>query len=64
MRLICIRPLVKDEKFRCRDSVLKGLIEGEFYYLYDGYEIRDDEILRSEDHVPRDLFVTHHMNVR
>lgn len=56
MRLICIRPLVKDEKFRCRDSVLKGLIEGEFYYLYDGYEIRDDEILRSEDHVPRDLF--------
>lgn len=56
MRIICIRPLVKDEKYRYHDSVLKGLIEGKFYYLYEGYEIHDNEILRSEDHVPRDLF--------
>lgn len=56
MRIICIRPLVKEKSFRYHDSVLKGLIEGEFYYLYEGYEIHDDEILRAEDHVPKDLF--------
>ena len=56
MKIICIRPLVKDEKFRYHDTVLKGLIEGEFYYLYEGYEICADEILYIGGHVPGDLF--------
>lgn len=56
MRVICIHPLAKDDSFRYHDSILKGLIEDEFYYLYDGYEIRDDEILRTGDRVPKDLF--------
>ena len=56
MRVICIHPLAKDDSFKYHDSILKGLIEDECYYLYEGYEIHEDEILRTEDRVPKDLF--------
>lgn len=56
MRVICIHPLAKDASFKYHDSILKGLIEDEYYYLYEGYEIHDNEILRGEDRVPKDLF--------
>ena len=39
MRIICIRPLMRDPNNTDKWSVLKGLKEDEFYYLYDGYDI-------------------------
>lgn len=56
MRVICIRPLRRDPNNKDKWSVLKGLREEEFYYLYDGYDIKDDYIQRSERSVPDDLY--------
>lgn len=56
MRVICIRPLKRDPNNTDKWSVLKGLREEEFYYLYDGYDIKDDYIEKSERCVPNDLY--------
>lgn len=56
MRVICIRPLQRDSNNTDKWSVLKGLREEEFYYLYDGYEIKDDYIQKTGRNVPDDLY--------
>lgn len=56
MRVICIRPLKRDPNNTDKWTVLKGLREDEFYYLYDGYDIKDDYIEKSERSVPDDLY--------
>ena len=56
MRIICIRPLMRDPNNTDKWSVLKGLKEEEFYYLYDGYEIKDDYIYLKDRSVPDDLY--------
>ncbi len=56
MRVICIRPLQRDSNNTDKWSVLKGLREKEFYYLYDGYDIKDDYIQKTERNVPGNLY--------
>lgn len=56
MRIICIRPLMRDPNNTDKWSVLKGLKEDEFYYLYDGYDITKDYIYLRERTVPDDLY--------
>jgi predicted ATP-binding protein involved in virulence len=56
MRVICIRPLRRDPNNTEKWSVLKGLREEEFYYLYDGYEIGEDFINLTGRSVPDDLY--------
>lgn len=56
MRIICIRPLKRDPNNTDKWSVLKGLKEEEFYYLYDGYDIMKDYIYLRDRTVPDDLY--------
>lgn len=52
MRIVCIRPLPRALNNTDRWSVLKGLKEGEFYNLYDGYDINDEYIYLKDRSVP------------
>lgn len=56
MRIICIRSLKRDPNNTDKWSVLKGLKEDEFYYLYDGYDITKDYIYLRDRTVPDDLY--------
>ena len=49
MRVICIKPLKRDPNNKDKWSVLKGLHEDTFYYLYDGDSIHDDYIEERGD---------------
>lgn len=56
MRVICIRALLRDPNNKDKWSVLKGLHEDTFYYLYDGYDIQDEYIEIRDRNVPDTLF--------
>ena len=56
MRIVCIRPIPRDPNNTDKWSVLKGLREGESYYLYDGYDIKENYIYLTERSVPDDLY--------
>lgn len=56
MRLICIHPLRRENANNKRGSIIKGLREDCWYFLYDGYEINDDNIEYHITTVPDNLY--------
>lgn len=56
MRLICIHPLRRENTNNQRGSILKGLQEDCWYFLYDGYEVHDDSIEYHITTVPDNLY--------
>ena len=56
MRVICIHPLRRENANNQRGSILKGLQEDCWYFLYDGYTITDGEIVYQKTPVPENLY--------
>ena len=56
MRVICIHPLRRENANNQRGSILKGLQENCWYFLYDGYTITDGEIVYQKTPVPENLY--------
>lgn len=56
MRIICVRPLKRNSAYADDSSILKGLRENEFYYFYEGYDIRSNSIDLTGRIVPDDLY--------
>lgn len=56
MRVICIHPLRRDNANNQRGSILRGLQEDCWYFLYDGYKINDDSIEYHITTVPDNLY--------
>ena len=56
MRVICIHPLRRENANNPRGSIIKGLQEDCWYFLYDGYTITDDEIVYQKTPVPENLY--------
>jgi len=56
MKLICIHPLKRDNAKNPVGTILKGLQEDCWYFLYDGYSITDDCIIYQETPVPKNLY--------
>ena len=56
MKLICIHPLKRDNAKNPVGTILKGLQEDCWYFLYDGYSITDDYIIYQKTPVPTNLY--------
>lgn len=56
MRVICIHPLRRENANNPRGSIIKGLQEDCWYFLYDGYTITDGEIVYKKTPVPENLY--------
>jgi len=56
MKLICIHPLKRDNAKNPVGTILKGLQEDCWYFLYDGYSITDDHIIYQKTPVPKNLY--------
>lgn len=56
MRVICIHPLRRENANNPRGSIIKGLQEDCWYFLYDGYTITDGEIVYQKTPVPENLY--------
>lgn len=56
MKLICIHPLKRDNAKNPTGTILKGLQEDCWYFLYDGYSITDDYITYQKTPVPANLY--------
>lgn len=56
MKIICIRPLERKGSYKKKHTIHKNLEENRFYYLYDGYDIKENYIYRHDSGVPIDLF--------
>lgn len=56
MKLICIHPFKRNDANSRVGSILKGLQEDCWYYLYDGYSITEEEIRYQKTHVPENLY--------
>lgn len=56
MKIICIRPLERKGAYKKKHTIHKNLKENKFYYLYDGYNIKEKCIYRYGTAVPNDLY--------
>lgn len=56
MKLICIHPFKRENANNPRGSIIKGLQEDCWYFLYDGYTITDGEIVYKKTPVPENLY--------